>query len=93
MAYIRTESGKIFTDESWKKREDYEKIVQESDSIEHLCDLFVVGKSGYRKFSSAKSVKEILKLGDDKPVYGAIWVSDGLKYVAKMNDKGELELL
>lgn len=26
-------------------------------------------------------------------IYGAIWTDKGLKYVAKMNEKGELELL
>ena len=26
-------------------------------------------------------------------IYGAIWTDKGLIYVAKMNDKGELELL
>ena len=29
----------------------------------------------------------------DAVIYGAIWTSKGLIYVAKMNDKGELELL
>ena len=30
---------------------------------------------------------------DLSKIYGAIWCEWGLKYVAKMNDKGELELL
>ena len=30
---------------------------------------------------------------DLSKIYGAIWTSKGLIYVAKMNDKGELELL
>lgn len=29
----------------------------------------------------------------DEIIYGTIWTEWGLKYVAKMNDKGELELL
>lgn len=32
-------------------------------------------------------------LATQKEVYGAIWTDKGLIYVAKMNDKGELELL
>ena len=28
-----------------------------------------------------------------KAVYGAIWTEFGLKYIAKLNNKGELELL
>lgn len=39
---------------------------------------------------------EILKRENNYPtaqIYGAIWTDKGLIYVAKMNDKGELELL
>lgn len=32
-------------------------------------------------------------LATQKEVYGAIWTDKGLIYVAKMNNKGELELL
>ena len=109
MGYIRTESGKIFTDASWKKREDYEKIIKESDKLEELCDEFIYA-------NKEKDIKcfclfhqpittiyygaklediETKKLINDKniEIYGAIWTSKGLIYVAKMNDKGELVLL
>ena len=36
-------------------------------------------------------MKWFVEKGDN--VYGAIWTDKGLIYVAKMNDKGELELL
>ena len=32
-------------------------------------------------------------LNQDYEIYGAIWTDKGLIYVAKMNDKGDLELL
>ena len=34
-----------------------------------------------------------VELLEDKNVYGAIWTEWGLKYVSKMNEKGELELI
>ena len=35
----------------------------------------------------------MLNLNKIKAIYGAIWTDKGLIYAAKMNDKGELELL
>ena len=36
---------------------------------------------------------EIVMRKDSKTIYGAIWTELGLRYVAKMNEKGELELI
>lgn len=36
---------------------------------------------------------EMKNRGDDFDIYGTIWTDKGLIYVAKMNNKGELELL
>lgn len=78
-----------------------ENVLKQADTIEELCDCYVVWlknreipiiekpRKGYRFYPS------YFELGDcsfDKG-YGAIWTEWGLKYVAKMNDKGELELL
>ena len=77
-----------------------------SDTIEELCDEFVLDhpsfanncKCLYHSFSKAK--QGIRKHSDDAHllsgpfvIYGAIWTDKGLIYVAKMNKKGELELL
>ena len=73
-----------------------------ADTIEELCDEFVVfdkeqpnGKLLYYKgFENLK--KEVIDFEKDKEkvvVYGGIWTNKGLIYVAKMNDKGELELI
>ena len=78
-------------DVEWK----YE-ILNQADTIEELCDELVVVFNtrppkpvvcGY-SISQAK-----LYAGNTGKIYGAIWTDKGLIYVAKMNDKGELELL
>lgn len=64
------------------------QVIAQSDTIDKLCDDFVCDEM----FVYDKTEMEWLtKQGDI--VYGAIWTEKGLIYVAKMNDKGELELL
>ena len=78
--------------------EDFEKHeLKVADTIEELCDEFVaidIGVFG----DKTKSYKTIKEVEEDKTflfdkLYGAIWTDKGLIYVAKMNNKGELELL
>lgn len=80
-----------------------------ANTIEELCDEFVYAnkKKDIKCFCllhqpittiyyGAKLEDiETKKLINDKNVeiYGAIWTDKGLIYVAKLNDKGELELL
>ena len=70
------------------------EVVAESDNLNELCDAFVVVDGNQvaelHNFKLAKNTK-----GE---VYGVIYVVDEVgseetKTVAKMNDKGELELL
>ena len=66
------------------------EIINQADTIEELCDEFV----GIYKGKHIKSLsKDLWILKDCEVIYGAIWTDKGLIYVAKMNDKGELELL
>ena len=74
------------------------EIISEADTIEELCDEFVgVYGETHTIIVTDISPKEILhnmkswKVEAD--IYGAIWTDKGLIYVAKMNDKGELELI
>lgn len=111
MKYIRTKDGifefaKRFDLEHYKKvgfsNEDIiRKFIRNgnklSDTIEELCDCFVVIRPQPRVtdhyiLHRFAFVKEHCLNGDEM-VYGAIWTDRGLIYVAKMNDKGELELL
>ena len=73
------------------------QIDKVADTIEELCDEFVVFGDIDRpyltrhKFINKEWNKQYFIGG--KKLYGAIWTDEGLIYVAKMNEKGELELL
>ena len=80
-----------------------------ADTIEELCDVFVIKDNTYTtkngdnhryrfatKDSGFISIRQVLNeydIDNTTKIYGAIWTNKGLIYVAKMNDKGELELL
>lgn len=108
MRYIRTKDGlyeTITTDCGWEipvyanndfgeKYIQEDNVVKQADTIEELCDKFVaVDKENYHWIdNSFRFLKSCVNDIGDK-IYGAIWADKGLIYVAKMNDKGELELL
>ena len=80
-------------------------IEKEADNIEELCDEFVVeyfnkelnwiNHENFNNLDTAKEMYEIVINNNRKNpiIYGAIWTNKGLIYVAKMNNKGELELI
>jgi len=104
MKYIRTKDGIFevnwfdadeFGDENGEPHSNCE-IEQEADTIEELCDEFVwiSPKNEHAINHSPIGVQRIHKrTNPELEIYGAIWTDKGLIYVAKMNDKGELELL
>lgn len=73
----------------------YVDIIAKADTIEELCDEFVLPKFrevfAIDRFSKQVCINHI-KCGNGD-AFGAIWCEWGLKYVAKLNDRGELELL
>lgn len=81
--------------------EEFEKqpeLCKTTDTIEELCDEIVEiidGKAQVVYADISFNDLAIAKIRDKNNaiVYGAIWTDKGLIYVAKMNDKGELELL
>lgn len=105
MKYIRTSNGRIYETTGQDKKHpryyniantnleiDALGIVNQADTIEELCDAFVCDRFVHN------NLKELLEFGElgrfiGGTIYGAIWTDKGLIYVAKMNDKGELELL
>ena len=107
MKYIRTKDG-IFDNrlmdgvmpERISAQSFGIEAVKYADTIEELCDgICAIERNGKLKVpyvgKTAQDLKVIIDLidKDNYEVYGAIWTDKGLKYVAKMNEKGELELL
>ena len=77
-------------------------VIKEAGTIEELCDEFIIKHNyntvlPYEIVNSLKPILNGMKVYMDEfkesDVYGAIWTDRGLIYVAKMNEKGELELL
>ena len=73
------------------------QILKQSDTIEELCDEFVVRDSFDKYCLEIDSNYESLKcngwLNGDYIIYGAIWTNKGLIYIAKMNEDGILYLI
>lgn len=70
------------------------QILKQSDSIEELCDEFVgVDRTCENGHQLLRAVPYKCANFWNGGVYGAIWTDTGLKYIAKLNDKGELELI
>ena len=102
MKYIRNEKGVLkiirldqyvvsYENGQYAGTMDIEKLKEckVADTIEELCDEFVYHLKSGGKFIDDKLAKSNVY----ENIYGAIWTDKGLIYVAKMNDKGELELL
>lgn len=105
MKYIRTIDDEVRTTARLYKNEDgsYSNanrevfglpkiiIVKEADTIEELCDefLYVPKEDGNRMFH-VSGRPTYSKFG---VTYGAIWTEWGIKKVAKINEKGDFELL
>lgn len=71
-------------------------IVAEADTIAELCDEFVIvyETNDFAIYSELEwAIDKAARSSWKSQIYSAIWTDKGLIYVAKMNDKGELELL
>ena len=110
MKYVKTKEGIFEVEQKYRdlvscgeKGINYYqgwKIKKQADSIEELCDGWVLESkaytSGFFVIYNTKENQERMKnfkLRKGETLFGAIWTDKGLIYVAKMNDKGELELL
>ena len=74
------------------------RFAPRAETIEELCDEIVYKNYFFNQdepmlYPKEWDYKTLLKQEPNVIVYGAIWTDKGLIYVAKMNDKGELELL
>ena len=71
-----------------------EDIIKQADTIEELCDEFVVHNLGLFDEDLDNLLEQCKYLDKTKiKIFGATWTDKGLIYVAKMNEKGCLELL
>ena len=105
MKYIRTKDGiyevvedrkdgmwavvKEHKPDNYNFKMSLRKITKIADTIEELCDEFigVVGNM-HRQLTGTN-----IRSWNDCSIYGAIWTDKGLQFVARMNSKGEFELL
>lgn len=85
--------GKRNSNKIYGKSKKCTNIVQQADTIEELCDAFVDAYNDGSRDIALLSDIYFFESYKSHIVYGAIWNDKGLIYVAKMNDKGELELL
>lgn len=70
------------------------QVIREADTIEELCDEFVgVDKTCENGHQLLRAIPYKCANFWNGGVYGAIWTSKGLIYVAKMNESGCLELI
>lgn len=80
-------------------------IIKQADTIEELCDMFVIWQEGCNipvempltEKEQYEKMKKIVSIGIKAKMNiwlkVAIWTDKGLIYVAKLNEKGELELI
>ena len=69
-------------------------VLEQSDYIEKLCDIFIAINQNYEKhLYDLLPDKTTISLNNYQQIYGAIWINTGLKYVAQLNSEGDLQLL
>ena len=71
-----------------------DQVIKQAETIEELCDEFVgVDKTCQNGHQLLRAIPYKCANFWNGGVYGAIWTSKGLIYVAKMNESGCLELI
>ena len=86
------------SDDSFEVVIDEETLLKRyrvADTIEELCDLFVLIENFEDKIFHSLNYTlcdDLRNNKNNKGIYGAIWTEKGLIYVAKLNDGGVLEL-
>ena len=72
-----------------------EQVIKQADTIEELCDRFVVMDKETKEVMNIVSFLAYAKLWASCKynIYGSIWTDKGLIYVAKLDDKWDLELI
>ena len=74
-------------------------IIAEADTLEELCDEFVIendycGQISQSRYFDFEVAKQNIDIASNDVIYGALRIAGkGLIYVAKMNNEGALELI
>lgn len=75
-------------------------ILKQSEDLAELCDEFVAIEKEYNHLFYGNDIKQIFEYYQEykedygiEKIYGAIWTSKGLIYVAKMDSEGKLVLI
>lgn len=92
-----------YDNDDWYTRTVKSRDVRQADAVEELCDEFVVLEYGIESgvlYSRSQYIiledaiaSQTSKHKCSYEIYGAVWTDSGLIYRAKMNEKGEMELL
>ena len=105
--YIRTKDGIYQVESETFDKQGYfvdryeedvilkKQVIKQSENLEELCDRFVVIDKETKEVVNIVSFLEYAKLWAycKYNIYGAIWTSKGLIFVARMNYKGDFELI
>lgn len=93
MKYIRTKDGNIYDTLNCVGKY---YVVDQADTIEELCDEFVIiDEDNEPNIKQGRDIHHCRRIWsiNNCLIYGAVWTDKGLIYVAKMNEKGDLELI
>lgn len=107
MIYVRTKDEVFILSTKHEHLAESYGALKTSHNIEELCDEFVVytpnmysNMKVYLRYEFESKLDSAIQdyanykdINEEVYVYGAIWTDKGLIYVAKMNEKGEVELL
>ena len=93
--YFLDEKQKLFINNGLKIAVNEKQVIKQSENLEELCDRFVVMDKETKEVMNIVSFLAYAKLWSSCKynIFGAIWTDKGLIYVAKFNDKGDLELI
>ena len=95
--YFLDEKQKLFINNELKVAINEQRVIKQSENLEELCDEFVIHiiENDYTFVWNKENVGfyYFCSWPEKYDVYGCIWTSKGLIYVAKMNENGELELI
>ena len=91
---VKSRSNPFIIKEQCYRIIDASRVLNTSDYIAELCDEFVILPKEIEGIHYIRKLEDLSHFDlESHIIYGAIWIKTGLKYVAKLNNEGELELL